>query len=78
VLVRSGAAGRARTRIFGGLSGHAGQRDLLRWFGSMASSRPRLILTHGEGPQRKAMRDRVEECFGAAGKFPGYRETLEC
>jgi predicted metal-dependent RNase len=32
----------------GGLSGHAGQDDLVRWFDSLAASRPRVILTHGE------------------------------
>ena len=47
----------AKTHLFGGLSGHAGQSDLLNWFGSIASSRPRVILTHGEDEQRKALRD---------------------
>ena len=43
----------AKTHVFSGLSGHAGQSDLLNWFGSIASSRPRVILTHGEDEQRE-------------------------
>jgi metallo-beta-lactamase family protein len=69
---------RARTHIFGGLSGHAGQRDLLRWFGSIVPSRPRLVLTHGEDAQRSAMRDRIRERYGITGEMPAYRETIEC
>jgi len=43
---------RARTHVFSGLSGHAGRTDLLNWMGSLAASRPRVMLTHGEdGPR---------------------------
>jgi metallo-beta-lactamase family protein len=68
---------RARTHVLGGLSGHAGQSDLLNWFGSLASSRPRLILTHGEDGPRRALRDRIQDRFGVAGEMPSYRETIE-
>ena len=37
---------RATAHTFGGLSGHAGQRDLLQWIGALAPSRPRILLTH--------------------------------
>jgi metallo-beta-lactamase family protein len=39
---------RASVHTFGGLSGHAGQSDLLRWLASFAASGPRVFLTHGE------------------------------
>ena len=68
---------RARTHVLGGLSGHAGQSDLVNWFASLASSRPRLILTHGEDGPRNALRQRIEERFGLRAETPAYRETLE-
>jgi metallo-beta-lactamase family protein len=68
---------RASTHIFGGLSGHAGQSDLLNWFGSLAPARPRVILTHGEDGQRGILRSRIQERFGLASEMPGYRETIE-
>ena len=68
---------RAQTHIFGGLSGHAGQSDLLNWFGSLAASRPRVILTHGEDGQRATLRARIQEQFGLQSEMPAYREMIE-
>jgi metallo-beta-lactamase family protein len=67
----------AKTHLFGGLSGHAGQSDLLNWFGSLAASRPRVILTHGEDMQRKALGDRIQERFGLSAEMPAYRDVIE-
>ena len=67
----------AKTHLFGGLSGHAGQSDLLDWFGSLASARPRVILTHGEDPQRKALRECIQQRFGLPSEMPAYREVIE-
>jgi metallo-beta-lactamase family protein len=66
----------AKTHLFGGLSGHAGQSDLLNWFGSLAASRPRVILTHGEDLQRKALRDCIQQRFGLPSEMPAYREVV--
>lgn len=68
---------RAKTHLFGGLSGHAGQSDLLKWLGSLAPSRPRVVLTHGEDGPRAALRDSVKARFGLGAEMPGYRDTLE-
>ena len=46
---------RATVHTLGGLSGHAGQTDLLNWFDSLSSSRPRVILTHGEDNARQTL-----------------------
>jgi metallo-beta-lactamase family protein len=67
----------AKTYSFGGLSGHAGRTDLLNWFGSLAASRPRLILTHGEDGPRAALRDAIKVRFGITGEMPAYREIIE-
>jgi metallo-beta-lactamase family protein len=69
---------RARTHLLGGLSGHAGQSDLLNWLGSLAASRPRIVLTHGEDGQRTALRKLIEERFGLPAELPDYRQTIEC
>jgi metallo-beta-lactamase family protein len=68
---------KAKTHTFGGLSGHAGQSDLLAWIGSMASSRPRVILTHGEDGPRRTFRGRIRERFGLDCEMPDYLETIE-
>jgi metallo-beta-lactamase family protein len=68
---------RATTHVLGGLSGHAGQSDLLNWFGSLASSRPRVVLTHGEDGPRRALRGRIQERFGIQVETPAYRDTIE-
>jgi metallo-beta-lactamase family protein len=68
---------RAKTHQFGGLSGHAGQSDLLNWIGSLASSKPRVILTHGEDGPRRALAGRIQERFGLASEMPAYREVIE-
>jgi metallo-beta-lactamase family protein len=67
----------AKTHVLGGLSGHAGQTDLLNWFGSLASSRPRVILTHGEDGPRGTLRARMRERFGVDAEMPGYRDVIE-
>jgi metallo-beta-lactamase family protein len=68
---------RAKTHQFGGLSGHAGQSDLLNWIGSLALSRPRVILTHGEDVPRKVLAARIQERFGLASEMPAYREAID-
>jgi metallo-beta-lactamase family protein len=69
---------RAKVHLFGGLSGHAGQSDLLNWLGSMAASKPRVILTHGEDAQRSAMRKEIQARFGLKSETPAYLETITC
>jgi metallo-beta-lactamase family protein len=68
---------RAKTHSFGGLSGHAGQSDLLNWIGSLAGSRPRVILTHGEDGPRSALRERIRQQFGLTAEMPAYRDVIE-
>ena len=45
---------RASIHTMGGFSAHADQNGLLDWYGVMAPSRPRTIVTHGEDRARKA------------------------
>ena len=62
---------------FGGLSGHAGQTDLLRWIGSLAKSGPRVFLTHGEERGRKPLGKLIKEKFKLRVDYPEMHETIE-
>jgi len=67
---------RASVHTFSGLSGHAGQTDLLRWFDSLAASRPQVFLTHGEDRARKPLGKIIEERYKLQVNYPGLRETI--
>jgi metallo-beta-lactamase family protein len=68
---------RASVHTFGGLSGHAGQSDLLRWLECVAPSGPRVFLTHGEERGRKPLGKLVKERFKLRVDYPDLGETIE-
>jgi len=68
---------KASVHTFGGLSGHAGQIDLLNWFKTVAPSKPRLILTHGEDKARKTLAKLISDRHGIKAEIPKLRETIE-
>jgi metallo-beta-lactamase family protein len=68
---------RASVHTFNGLSGHAGQSDLLRWLGSFAGSGPRVFLTHGEERARKPLGQLIEDRFKLRVDYPGLQEIVE-
>jgi metallo-beta-lactamase family protein len=68
---------RASVHTMGGLSGHAGQSDLLRWVDSFATSHPRIFLTHGEDRARKPLGQILHDRYKLRVDYPGLRETIE-
>lgn len=68
---------RAAIKTMGGLSGHAGQSDLVQWFSSLAGSRPRVILTHGEDKARNALRRIISDRFGLDCQMPDLNDVVE-
>lgn len=68
---------RAGVHTLGGFSAHAGQTDLLDWFGHMAKSRPRVVLTHGESTARTALAAHIQERFGLQAELPALGDTVE-
>jgi metallo-beta-lactamase family protein len=68
---------RASVHTFGGLSGHAGQTDLMRWLGSFAASGPRVCLTHGEDRGRKPLGKLIKERHNLRVDYPEQNETIE-
>ena len=67
----------ASIRTMGGFSGHAGQKDLVQWFDSIAHSRPRTILTHGEDGPRDALRRIIADKYQVSAQCPRLGEVLE-
>jgi metallo-beta-lactamase family protein len=68
---------RASVYTFGGLSGHAGQSDLLRWLECLADSGPRVFLTHGEERARKPLGKIIKERYKLRVDYPDLNETIE-
>lgn len=68
---------RASVHTFGGLSGHAGQTDLLRWLESFAKSSPRVFLTHGEDRGRKPLGKVIKDRFKLRVDYPDLGQTIE-
>ncbi len=68
---------RASVHVFGGLSGHAGRTDLLNWWDSLSSSKPRLILTHGEDSARESLAKEIRKRSGVRAELPSLYDTIE-
>jgi len=51
--------------------------DFRPWFGALASSRPRVILTHGEDGPRRALAVHIQQQFGLSSEMPAHREVIE-
>ena len=68
---------RASIHTMGGLSGHAGQKDLLHWFEMVAAARPRVILTHGEDRARTALKQEIKERHGIEAECPALYDVIE-
>lgn len=69
---------RAKIHTLGGFSAHAGRSDLLRWFEPLASSRPKLILTHGEDRGRDPLAREIEKRHGIVAERPMLGDVIEC
>jgi metallo-beta-lactamase family protein len=69
---------RAQIHTLGGFSAHAGQSELINWFGHIAShASPQLFLTHGEDDARFTLAARIKEKFGVRAYLPVYSEILQ-
>ena len=68
---------KARVHTLGGFSAHAGQSDLLSWFASLAPSKPRVVLTHGEDRARSALSSLLTQRHGLTPLLPALGETCE-
>jgi metallo-beta-lactamase family protein len=67
---------RAGVHTLGGFSAHAGQSDLLRWFGAMAGSKPRVAVCHGEDKARTTLAGLLRQKYGVETTLPTLGEPL--
>jgi metallo-beta-lactamase family protein len=68
---------KASVHTMGGFSAHADQNGLIEWFGSVAPSKPRLVLTHGEDEARDALAALVKSKFGVQAEIPALEDVIE-
>jgi metallo-beta-lactamase family protein len=68
---------RAKIHTLGGFSAHAGQTDLLAWFGALAPRKPGVVLTHGEDDPRKGLAKQIQRRFGLKCKMPKMGDVIE-
>lgn len=68
---------RAKIKTLGGFSAHAGKTDLLRWMEPVAAHSPRVVLTHGEDPQRRALAAALKERWNLDSRLPAIGDTIE-
>jgi len=68
---------KAQVHTLGGFSAHAGQTDLLTWFSAIASSKPRVVLTHGEDEPRQILAQKIQQGFKLKSALPGMGDVIE-
>jgi metallo-beta-lactamase family protein len=68
---------RAQMHTLGGLSAHAGRSELLEWIGSLAASKPRVVLTHGEPSPRKSLGEEIERRYGLSVAYPLLGDKID-
>ena len=66
----------ARVHTLGGFSAHAGQSELLQWLKPMATTRPRVFLTHGEARGREPLAKLLRERFSLEASLPALGQTV--
>jgi metallo-beta-lactamase family protein len=68
---------KARIATINGFSGHAGQSELVQWFDSLAGSRPRVVITHGEEESRVALAGVISGRYDLAPVLPMENQVIE-
>ncbi len=68
---------RAHVHTLGGFSAHAGQTELLQWFSTLAPSKPRLVITHGEDGPRKSLAEAIRKKHKINATLPKIGEVIE-
>ena len=68
---------RASIHTMGGFSAHADQKGLLEWFGAVAPSKPRTIITHGEDRARGVFSGLIESQYGIKTQCPKLGDVIE-
>ena len=68
---------RIQVHTLNGFSAHAGQTELLEWFGHLAPSKPMVMLTHGEDGPRQALAEMIRRKHGINAQLPRIGDVIE-
>jgi len=68
---------KANIHTLNGFSAHAGQTDLLKWFASVAPSKPKVVITHGEDGPRKKLAELIKKQYKLNSVLPNIGDTIE-
>jgi metallo-beta-lactamase family protein len=67
---------KAQIRTLNGFSAHAGQTELLKWFGHLAPTKPQVVLTHGETKGRQPLAELIEKRHGLKPILPFQGDVI--
>jgi metallo-beta-lactamase family protein len=68
---------KAKIHTLNGFSAHAGQTELLKWFGHLAPSKPQVVLTHGEARGREPLAELIQKRFGLKAALPFQGDVIK-
>lgn len=67
----------ATIHTLNGFSGHADQGELLKWFSTLAPTKPKVLLTHGEDRGRSELARLIQQRFKLTPSLPRQGEVIE-
>jgi metallo-beta-lactamase family protein len=67
---------KAQIHTLNGFSAHAGQTELLKWFGHLAPAKPRVVLTHGESRGREPLAQLIRQRHKLKPVLPVQGDTI--
>ena len=53
------------------------QSKLLKWFGTLAAAKPKVILTHGEDRGRETLAKLIQQKYRLSSQLPRQGEVIE-
>ena len=68
---------KARIHTLNGFSAHAGQSGLMKWFGNLAPSKPKVVLTHGEARGREPLAELIRKRHGLKAILPVQGDVIK-
>ena len=68
---------KAQIHTLNGFSAHAGQSELLKWFGHLAPSKPQVVLTHGEAKGREPLAELIQKRHGLKPALPFQGDVIK-
>lgn len=67
----------ASVHTMGGFSAHADQNGLMQWFDSVAPSKPKLIITHGEDKARRTLAGLIRKKHKIKAQLPELNQAIQ-